>query len=83
MMMKEGNSKMADKRTAGWTMMGDDRDWVVDFFNPDGDHVGTYHSNDFQDVLSVHAAWINNGDLPEDLEDYYPDLDRKALKMWS
>jgi len=55
------------ERKASWAMMGDDSDWVVHFTHQNGDHAGTYHSNDFQDVLARHVAWVNDGDLPEDV----------------
>jgi hypothetical protein len=57
---------MADTlgREARWYQMDDD--WVVYFTHANGDDAGMYRSSDFQDVQDVVAAWVNDGNLPDD-----------------
>ena len=51
---------MADGRNAKWYQMGDF--WVVRLECPDA--VYEYPYSDFQDVLDVVDAWVNDGKLP-------------------
>ena len=54
---------MADGRTAKWYQV-DDNDWVVGFEGLEGVYLETYQTTDFQDVIDVVEAWIQDGKLP-------------------
>ena len=55
---------MTDGRTAKWHQIDDD--WVVYFEGPDGVYLETYRTSDFDDVLAVVDAWVNDGKHPDD-----------------
>ena len=53
---------MADGRNAEWYQVDDD--WVVTFEGPEAVYLDTYRTSDFQDVVDVVEAWIQDGKLP-------------------
>ena len=62
---------MADGRTAKWYQVDDD--WVVHFMEnndlvyydgPNGLYIDDYRTSDFQDVVDVIEAWIQDGQVP-------------------
>ena len=62
---------MADGRNAEWYQVDDD--WVVHFMEnndlvyydgPNGMYLDYYRTSDFQDVVDVIEAWIQDGQVP-------------------